>query len=152
MMEGIAALMQAIWPYASVFVAGFGAATLLPLPSEVVLVAQIKAGNSSMLGLVVAATAGNVGGSLVNWWFGRSLRHFEGRRWFPFTPDAVARASATFQRWGLWTLLLAWVPVIGDPLTLVAGLLRVPLMAFVPLVTIGKAARYLALAFGVDLI
>jgi membrane protein YqaA with SNARE-associated domain len=146
------ALMQAAWPYASVLVAGFGAATLLPLPSEVVLAAQIKASDSSILGLVAAATAGNVGGSVCNWWLGRFLHRFKHRKWFPFAPRAVDKAAATYRRWGLWTLLLAWLPVIGDPLTLVAGLLRVPLMAFIPLVTIGKAGRYLALAYGIDLI
>lgn len=148
-LEGI---VTAGWPYAVMLVSAFGAATLLPVPSEVVLAAQIKAGSASVSGLVAAATVGNVGGALLNWWIGRSVRRYEDRSWFPFTREAVARASSQFQRWGLWTLLLSWLPVVGDPLTLVAGILRVPLAAFIPLVTIGKAARYVALAAGLDLI
>ncbi len=145
-------IVTAVWPYVVMFVAAFGAATLLPIPSEVVLAAQIKAGSASVFGLVVAATIGNVGGALFNWWLGRSLRHYENRTWFPFTPQGIARASSIFQRWGVWTLLLSWLPVVGDPLTLVAGLLRVRLAAFIPLVTIGKAARYIAFTAGLDLI
>lgn len=149
LLEGIAA---AGWPYLIMLVSAFGAATLLPVPSEVVLAAQIKAGSASVSGLVAAATVGNVGGALLNWWIGRSLRRYEGRSWFPFAPETIARASSLFQRWGLWTLLFSWLPVIGDPLTLVAGVLRVRLAAFIPLVAIGKAARYMALAAGLDMI
>ena len=72
-------IVTAIWPYAVMFVAAFGAATLLPIPSEVVLAAQIKAGTASISGLVVAATIGNVSGALFNWWLGRSLRRYENR-------------------------------------------------------------------------
>ena len=126
----------------------FGAATLLVLPSEAVLVAQIKAGTAPVWALVVAATIGNVGGSVFNWWLGRHARRFEGRRWFPFSPETIEAASARFQRWGLWSLLLAWVPVIGDPLTFIAGVLRVPFAVFLPLVAIGKGVRYVVLAAG----
>lgn len=149
LIEGIAA---AGWPYVVMLASGFGAATLLPVPSEVVLAAQIKAGSASVSGLVAAATVGNVGGALLNWWIGGWLRRYEGRSWFPFTPEAIARATLLFRRWGVWTLLFSWLPVVGDPLTLVAGILRVPLAAFIPLVTIGKAARYMALAAGLDLV
>ncbi len=126
----------------------FGAATLLVLPSEAVLVAQIKAGTAPIWALVVAATIGNVGGSVFNWWLGRHARRFERRRWFPFSPETIETASARFQRWGLWSLLLAWVPVIGDPLTFIAGVLRVPFAVFLPLVAIGKGVRYVVLAAG----
>lgn len=150
--EVLEAVVTAGWPYALTLVTAFGAATLLPVPSEIVLAAQIRAGSANVSGLVAAATVGNVGGALFNWWIGRSLRRFEARPWFPFAPEAIARASALFQRWGSWTLLFSWLPVVGDPLTLVAGVLRVPLVAFIPLVTIGKAARYVALAAGLDAI
>lgn len=131
-----------VWPLAVMLVSAFGAATLLPLPSEAVLVAQIKAGSASISALLVAATVGNVAGSLVNWWLGRHARHFETRTWFPFTLDTIERASNRFNRYGIWSLLFAWLPVIGDPLTFIAGVLRVPLGVFLPLVTVGKAARY----------
>ncbi len=125
----------------------FGAATLLVLPSEAILVAQIKAGAAPAWALFLAATIGNVGGSAFNWWIGRHARRFEGRRWFPFTPETIEVAGQRFRRWGLWSLLLAWVPVVGDPLTFIAGVLRVPFRIFLPLVAIGKGARYAILAF-----
>ena len=135
-------LFDQIWPHAVMLISAFGAATLLPLASEAVLVAEIKAGVASPGALLVTATLGNVAGSTFNWWLGRHIQRFEGRRWFPLQPGELARASARFQRAGVWSLLLAWVPVIGDPLTFVAGVLRVPLAIFLPLVAIGKAARY----------
>lgn len=124
----------------------FGAATLLVLPSEAVLVAQIKAGIAPVWALFIAATIGNVGGSAFNWWLGRHARRFEGRRWFPFSAETIESAGARFRRWGLWSLLLAWVPVIGDPLTFIAGVLRTPFLVFLTLVAIGKGARYAILA------
>ena len=139
-------LLDLLWPYALMLVSAFGAATLLPLSSEAVLVAAIKAGVASPAGLIVTATVGNVAGSCLNWWLGRHLRRFEGRRWFPVTADGIARASERFRRFGLWSLLFAWLPVVGDPLTLVAGVLRVPFGRFLALVAIGKSLRYLALA------
>jgi membrane protein YqaA with SNARE-associated domain len=129
------ALLDGVWPYLVMCGSAFLAATVLPYPSEAVLIAQIKAGYGLTWGLVTAATVGNVGGSLCNWWLGGALLRFEGRRWFPFNA------------YGVWVLLLAWVPIVGDPLTLVAGVLRVPLWTFIPLVTIGKCARYIVVAW-----
>jgi membrane protein YqaA with SNARE-associated domain len=127
-------------------VSAFGAATLLVLPSEAVLIAQIKAGLAPTWALFVAATIGNVAGSTFNWWLGRHARRFEGRRWFPFSPASIEASSARFQRWGLWSLLFAWLPIVGDPLTFVAGVLRVPFPWFLPLVALGKGGRYAILA------
>ncbi|MCB2009614.1 MAG: DedA family protein [Geminicoccaceae bacterium] len=92
--------------------------------------------------LLVAASTGNTLGSASNWLLGRFLLHFRDRRWFPASPAALERAGATFRHYGLWSLLLAWLPVIGDPLTIVAGMLRTPFLPFVVLVAIGKTARY----------
>jgi membrane protein YqaA with SNARE-associated domain len=143
----MATVVDAIWPYVLMSVTAFGAATLLPFSSEVALIAQIKAGLGSPWWLVAAATVGNVGGSLFNWWVGGALRRFEGRRWFPFKSADIAAATTRFNSYGVWILLLAWVPVVGDPLTLVAGVLRVPLRVFLPLVAVGKCARYAVIAW-----
>jgi len=94
--------------------------------------------------LVAVATAGNVLGSAVNWMLGRYLIRFRDRRWFPIKGRALERATRFYRRWGVWTLLLAWAPVVGDPLTFVAGVFRTSLWVFLPLVTVGKAARYWA--------
>ena len=134
------------WPLLGMLVTAFGAATLLPFSSEVALVAALKSGAANWTALVVAATIGNVGGACFNWWIGRNVRRFEGRRWFPFDPTTITKASERFRRFGSWSLLFSWLPIVGDPLTFVAGVLRVPLVVFLPLVVIGKGGRYLALA------
>lgn len=92
------------------------------------------------------ASAGNVLGSTVNWALGRAAARFRERRWFPVSAAAMARAEGWYRRWGRWSLLLSWAPVIGDPLTLAAGALREPLGPFLLLVTLAKTGRYVALA------
>jgi len=121
------------------------AATIIPAQSEAVLAGLLLSGDHPVMTLVLVATIGNVLGSCINWWLGRFLEHYKDRRWFPVTPAALDRASRTYQRYGIWTLMFAWVPIIGDPLTVVAGVLRVPFVLFVLFVTIGKATRYVAL-------
>ena len=127
----------------------FLAATILPVSSEVVL-AVIIAGAPDALWLpILVATAGNTAGAVVNWALGWFFIRYRDRRWFPVSERRLANASRWFQRYGVWSLLLAWLPVVGDPLTLAAGLFRVPFWTFLPLVAIGKAARYAVLAWTV---
>ena len=135
-----------IWPYLSLFGIAFLAATLLPAQSELTLAGLLAAGRYDPWLLVLAATAGNVLGSLVNWAIGRFLNGHRDRKWFPVSPDALDRAERIFARWGAWALLFSWLPLVGDPLTLVAGLLRMRLRLFLPLVLIAKAGRYLAIS------
>lgn len=130
---------------ALLFVASLLAATIIPAQSEGMLAAMHMAGYSAVL-LVLVATVGNVLGSCVNWLIGRYALHFKDRKWFPVSEAKLASATRIYQRFGLWTLLFAWMPVIGDPLTLVAGIMRTPALIFLVLVTIGKAARYIAVA------
>ncbi|KAF1030550.1 MAG: Inner membrane protein YqaA [Pseudomonas sp.] len=132
--------------YLGLFFAAFGAATLLPLQSEAVLVGLLLGGHYSLAGLLLVATLGNVLGSVVNWLMGRSVEHFKHRRWFPVSAPQLEKARTHYQRWGHWSLLLSWVPIIGDPLTLVAGVMREPLWRFLLLVTLAKATRYGVLA------
>lgn len=127
------------------FLAALIAATLLPAQSEAVLVALLLDGGDPVL-LVAVATAGNVLGSLVNWGLGLQVQRFQGRRWFPASPARLERAQAWYRRYGRWSLLLSWAPVIGDPITLAAGVMREPLRVFLPLVFIAKAMRYIVLA------
>jgi len=96
--------------------------------------------------LILVATIGNVLGSLVNWVLGRYIERFKSRRWFPVSDEKLDRAQRMYQRLGKWSLLLSWAPVIGDPLTLLAGVMREPLLPFVALVTVAKLGRYLVLA------
>ncbi|HUE46312.1 MAG TPA: YqaA family protein [Aestuariivirgaceae bacterium] len=128
--------------YAGLFVSAFTSATLLPGSSEAALIALLALGRGDAGLLVIVATAGNVLGSCVNWVLGRFFSSFRDRRWFPVDEQSYERAAAWFRRYGVWSLLLSWLPVIGDPLTAVAGALRVDFLRFVLLVSLGKAARY----------
>lgn len=127
--------------YFSLFLTAFLAATLLPLSSEALLATLIYQQYAPFI-LWLAATAGNTLGSCVNWYLGRQCLRWQGRKWFPFSAVQLQNAQTRFQRYGQWTLLFAWVPLIGDPLTLVAGVMRIHFIKFFALVLIGKALRY----------
>lgn len=141
--------MTALAAYGGLFLAAFLAATLLPAQSEAVMAGLLAAREFPPALLIAVASLGNVLGSLVNWLIGRGIERFRDRRWFPASPQALERAQAQYRRWGHWSLLLSWVPLIGDPLTLVAGVLREPLWRFLALVSIAKIGRYLVLAAAV---
>lgn len=130
----------------------FGAATLLPIPSEPAVIALATQPDYDLIVIWFVATAANTAGSTVNWWLGRTCLRWQNRRWFPASPDQLARAERWFARWGQWSLLLAWLPLVGDPLTVAAGILRVPLRVFLILVGVGKAMRYAAVLYAYDAI
>jgi membrane protein YqaA with SNARE-associated domain len=132
--------------YGSLFLAALLAATLIPAQSESVLTGLILAGGQPVAALVAVASLGNILGSVLNWLIGRGVEKFRDRKWFPASQAQLDRAQQHYQRLGYWSLLLAWVPIIGDPLTLVAGIMREPLWRFLFLVSIGKIGRYLVLA------
>lgn len=129
--------------YGGLFAIAFVAATLLPAQSEIALAALLVAGEQPALALLAVASVGNVAGSAVNWALGRGVARFRDRRWFPVSASALARAEAGYRRWGRWSLLLSWAPIVGDPLTVAAGVLREPFAVFLLLVTIAKVGRYL---------
>ncbi len=130
--------------YGALFAASFLSATIFPFQSEVVLFGMLMAEHYHVWLLVLVASLGNILGSCVNWFLGRFIAHFEGRRWFPVSKEQVAKAEGWYHRYGRWTLLLSWMPIIGDPLTIVAGVLREPFPVFLALVVVAKTARYLA--------
>lgn len=138
--------MADLLAYLGLFISALGAATLLPMQSEAVLVGLLLTGKYSTLWLIVAASCGNVLGSLINWMLGRGIETLRTRRWFPVGPQALERAQRWYRRYGKWSLLASWLPIVGDPITLVAGVLREPLPTFLLLVTIAKLGRYLVLA------
>jgi membrane protein YqaA with SNARE-associated domain len=137
--------MLEITGYLSLFLTAFIAATLIPTGSEAVLVGLVLADHFVVWGLLLAATTGNVLGSVVNWWMGMYVDRFHGHRWFPASPAQMIRARYYYQRYGRWSLLLSWMPIIGDPITLVAGVLREPLWRFLLLVILAKFGRYFVL-------
>ncbi len=128
------------------FVTAFLAATILPFSSEAALAGAIATQPLSWLLLIAVASAGNVLGSVVNWWMGRALANSKAPAWARIDAARLGRAQDWYRRWGRWSLLLSWAPVIGDPLTIVAGLMREPLRIFLPLVAAAKIGRYLVVA------
>jgi len=127
------------------FLAALASATLIPGQSEAVLVGLLLAGHSPWL-LIAVASAGNILGSVLNWLLGRGIERFRGRSWFPVSAEAMDRAQRWYGKYGKWSLLLSWAPVIGDPLTIVAGVMRESFPVFLLLVAVAKIGRYLVLA------
>lgn len=127
---------------AGLFLAALVAATILPAQSEAVLVALLLLGEQPAWLLVAVASAGNILGSTLNWLIGMGI----GRFGISIAADKRERAERWYRRWGRWSLLLSWVPIVGDPITLAAGMMREPLPIFLLLVAIAKTGRYIALA------
>ena len=131
--------------YVGLFLAAFGAATVLPMQSEAVLVGMLLSDQYVVSTLLAVATFGNVLGSALNWLLGRSVERFRHKRWFPVSESKLEKAQQSYLRYGRWSLLLSWVPIIGDPLTVVAGVMREPFWSFLLIVTLAKGVRYLVL-------
>ncbi|MCL5050587.1 MAG: DedA family protein [Firmicutes bacterium] len=132
--------------YVGLFVAAFLAATILPFSSEIVLTALLLT-QLSPVTLVAVATVGNVLGSLTNYALGYWARLSVVKKWLRMSEHDFIRAEQRFSKYGLLALCFSWVPVIGDPLTVMAGMLRVPLKWFFILVTAGKLLRYVVVAY-----
>lgn len=139
--------MTSLATYLSLFLVALGAASLLPMQSEPVLVGLLLASEEPVWALVLVASIGNTLGSVINYALGRMVERFRHRRWFPASEAALDRAQGWYARWGRWSLLLSWAPLIGDPLTVVAGVMREPLWRFVLLVAMAKTGRYVTLAW-----
>jgi len=133
--------------YLSLFSISFLAATILPLSSELTLAGLMATSNYDNIFLLIVASSGNVLGSVVNWILGFYSRNLAKKKWFPFKDEKIERSSRYFNKFGKWSLLFAWIPIIGDPLTLAAGLLRVKFIEFLILVSIGKISRYLIIFY-----
>jgi len=133
--------------YLSLFVSAFLAATLLPFSSEVLLATYILSGEYNLMWLWIWATLGNVTGSVVNWVLGRYFIQLVARSRFLFSQSEIDKAQDLFLKYGVWTLLLAWLPVVGDPLTFIAGVFRVPILLFIVLVFLGKGSRYFVVIY-----
>ena len=128
--------------YLLLFLLSFLAATIFPLSSELTLVGLLSSGVYSSFLLISIASLGNILGSSFNWVLGYYLLKHINKKWFPFKKNTIINASKKFKKFGVWSLLFAWVPVIGDPLTLIAGILKVNFIIFLILVAAGKISRY----------
>lgn len=129
--------------YLLLFLSAFGAATLLPLQSEAVLLGLLIQEQHSVMALIAVASLGNILGSCVNWWLGLKIEQYKDKRWFPVSESKLQQAQQIYRKYGFWSLLLSWVPVIGDPITLIAGLMKENFARFLLMVSVAKIGRYL---------
>ncbi len=133
--------------YLILALSAFGAATILPFYSEVVLIAMLEAGHDPF-GLWLAAGVGNTLGSVVNWALGWNIDRVLQYRWCPINLKQLERGRGWFAKYGYWSLLLSWSPIGGDAITFVGGIMRVRLSTFILLVAFGKFARYAVIILG----
>lgn len=122
------------------------AATLVPWQSEAGLVYLILTEDYVLFWLITAASIGNVLGAVVNWYLGLFVDRFIDRKWFPASRAQMDRAAGWYHKYGRWSLLMSWAPFGGDTLTVIAGVLREPLLSFLMIVTIAKTGRYIVVA------
>lgn len=134
--------MDIILESSLVFFSSLLSATLIPATSEAVLIATVLHGDTNLWFLALIATFGNTAGAIINWAIGTFLSGLSKKSWFPIKKKMLVKAEGHFKKYGVWSLLFSWMPIIGDPLTLVAGYLKVPFLIFFVLVFLGKAARY----------
>ncbi len=136
--------MMDLTVYAGLFVTAFLAATIFPAQSELVLTGLLLSGDYPPWLLVLVASLGNISGSILNWGLGRFIERYHERPWFPL--KGLERTQVWYRRYGRWSLLLSWMPIIGDPLTVAAGVMREKFMVFVAIVSLAKTGRYMVLA------
>ncbi|OCX61420.1 hypothetical protein BFP70_15460 [Thioclava sp. SK-1] len=138
--------MEELGSLTSLFVSGLLAATPIPMQSEIVFVAVQARGDVALWQMVLIAGVGNTLGAMITYALGRGINRWRGRKWFPASEKQLERGHRWFERWGFWILLMTWAPG-GDLVCLVAGVLRLHLGLFIPMVFIAKTGRYLVLAF-----
>ena len=135
--------------YLSLLTVSFMVATIIPFGSEMYFATLLSLGKYNSFLLLVSASIGNVLGSVFNWVCGYYVNYFIKKPWFPIRQNKIKKGTEIFNKYGKWSLLLSWVPFIGDPITFVAGTLRYSLIPFVILVSIGKVGRYLVIYFSI---
>jgi membrane protein YqaA with SNARE-associated domain len=128
------------------FLSALLSATILPGTSEAALALVLAKGSATTASAVAVATVGNTAGSVFNWIIGRFFASYRDHPRFPIGREKFERYSQVYRRWGIWTLIMSWVPLIGDPLTIIAGVMRAPLLLVILLVALAKLARYLVVA------
>ena len=133
--------------YLQLLLISFLAATILPLSSELVLTTMLLTDTFDKYLLLFISSFGNIFGSSINWYLGKKILIFKYKKWFPASEKQIAKSEIYFKKYGIWSLLFSWVPIIGDPLTVIAGILRVKFLTFLVLVSVSKVSRYMFLIF-----
>ncbi len=139
--------MNSLEAYISLFISSFLSSTILPGHSEIMLTTFILLEKYSQFLLIFFASLGNILGSIINWYLGFYITKFINKSWFPFKKKQLHNVSLWYLKYGKWSLFLSWVPFVGDPLTIVAGMFRVPLIIFITIVSISKILRYIFVGY-----
>ena len=139
--------MNSLEAYSGLFISSFLSSTILPGHSEITLTTLILLEKYSQFLLIFFASFGNILGSVINWYLGFYITKFVNKSWFPFKKKQLDKASLWYLKYGKWSLFFSWVPIIGDPLTIVAGIFRVPLVIFIIIVSISKVLRYIFVGY-----
>ena len=137
--------------YISLFFISFVSATLLPGSSEIALFGMLSLGTYNKFLLLLFASIGNILGSCVNWYLGIHVLRFQSKKWFPFSSAQMNKYSNLFKKYGAWSLLFSWAPIIGDPLTFVSGVFKTNFIKFLILVSVGKVTRYIVVIYSINL-
>jgi len=138
--------------YISIFFLSFLASTIFPFSSEVGLVSYMTLGKFNNELLLIFASLGNILGSCVNYILGLYIIKFKNKSWFPFKDNQIIKTTKWFNRFGIYSLFFAFLPIVGDPITLIAGIFRVSFLKFIILVSLGKILRYLLIYYGVSFV
>ena len=139
--------MNYLEAYSSLFISSFLSSTILPGHSEITLITLVLLEKYSQFLLILYASLGNILGSIVNWYLGIYITKFMNRNWFPLKKKQLDKASLWYLKYGKWSLFLCWVPIFGDPLTIIAGVFRVPLIIFLTIISISKVLRYVFVGY-----
>ena len=145
-------MIDLIWPLAGQFLFAFASATLLWGGSEAALVAMAALADYSLMTLLIVASIGNILGSVLKYGLGRLALRYRDHKWFPVSRAATDKSMTWFNKWGQWSVLMAWAPVIGDPITVAAGALRMGFLRFLVLVSISKTVRYIVVLGAFNLV
>jgi membrane protein YqaA with SNARE-associated domain len=131
--------------YIGLFLASFLAATILPLSSEIVL-SVLLLNHYDVATTITVASIGNILGSITNYYIGLGSHNLVLKRLENTSREKINHSIETLKKFGTPALLFAWVPIIGDPLTVAAGFIRVKLTQFILFVSVGKIIRYYIVA------
>ena len=133
--------------YTGMLLAAFLAGSFFPFSSEAVMVALMAAGLNP-IGLVIYGSAGNIAGSMFNYWVGRMGRLDWIEKYLRVTPDKLQKAQNFMAGRGSWIGFFAFLPILGSAITIAMGLMRANIVGAFVSISVGKLLRYFLLVYG----
>ncbi len=131
----------------SLFFSCFLAATILPFSSEAFVALALLNGEHATWVIVVIATLGNTLGGMTGYYLGYLGKTEWLKKWFRIEASSYERFTALAQKYGFWLALLGWLPIVGDPITVLLGFLKTKSLPTFSCLLVGKLLRYLVVAY-----